>query len=289
VPFVPFGLTKQAGLSSKITYDINEDWSLSYIAGHLNLTDQSDADVSGGVPGPGGTFISAFRIRTGFNNHQTSNELQLTGSGFDGKLDLTAGLYYFKETNTNFLVNTLFGGAVVNTSGADLVTNNYAAFGQITYHVTEQLGLTVGGRISEDQKKADFRLAAVRPVPSPTATVIREDDFKEFTPKFGVEYQATDDILVFASAAKGFKAGGYNGRGNTPLVINIPFNEEIVWTYEGGIKSEFADNRIRLNAGYFYNDFSDLQLQAFLNAPGVPPGTVVTSNSGTAKVDGIEV
>jgi iron complex outermembrane receptor protein len=298
VPFLPFGRTQQNGFNGKLTYDLANDWTLEYIGSYLSLTDDSFADVSGGQRLATGTFRSNFNIATELDNDQMSHELKVAGDAADGKLRAAFGAYYFRETTQGYLDSRIIPQAIPplplpfvvrNVTNLDLATDAYAFFGQGTYYVTEQLGVTVGGRISWDKKDAtaDFTASQTLPVAgtAPTTRVTTDKTFKEFTPKFGLEYQADDDLFLFANAAKGFKGGGFNGRGNTATIFQATFNEETVWTYEAGVKSELMDNRLRVNATYFLNKFNDLQLQAFVGSAGA----VATSNAGKARVHGLEL
>lgn len=298
VPFLPFGRTQQNGFNGKLTYDLADGWSMEYIGSYLSLTDDSFADVSGGQRLATGAFRSNFNILTELDNDQMSHELKFSGDLADGKFKSVFGAYYFRETTQGYLDSKIIPQAIPplplpfvvrNETNLDLATDSYALFGQGTFYVTEELGVTLGGRYSTDKKDAigAFTASQTLPVPgvAPTTRVTTDKKFKEFTPKFGIEYQANDDVFVFANAAKGFKGGGFNGRGNTATIFQATFNEETVWTYEGGIKSEFMDNRLRLNATYFLNEFSDLQLQAFVGAAGA----VATSNAGKARVHGLEL
>ena len=91
------------------------------------------------------------------------------------------------------------------------------------------------------------------------------------TPRFALNYQPNDDVLLFASATRGFRSGGWNVRGTTAQLFT-PFKPEKAWTYEAGAKSEWFDNRLRANLTFFY--LIDKQYQspsAFVDAIGVHP------------------
>ena len=111
--------------------------------------------------------------------------------------------------------------------------------------------------------------------------------FKAFTPRFTVERDIGTGSLLYASAAKGTKAGGFN-----PTAIaaaNRSFEEESNWTYEIGSKNRFFGDRLTLNASLFYTDWKDIQI----NSPdpdAVNPDAVnITANLGNAKVYGVEL
>jgi len=91
--------------------------------------------------------------------------------------------------------------------------------------------------------------------------------WKTFTPKVALEYHLNDDALVYASWTRGSRSGGFNYRvSDGELGLDRPsfFDDEMVDAYEIGIKSDWLDNRLRINAAAYYNDFTDLQRSIFL-------------------------
>ena len=103
----------------------------------------------------------------------------------------------------------------------------------------------------------------------------------DLSPKFAIEYKATDDVLLYASATKGFKSGGYN-----LFADQTEFDQETIWSYEVGLKSSFMDNRIVANLAAFTYDYEDIQLQTFdANTAGA---STLIQNAGAASAFGIE-
>ncbi|HIC43402.1 MAG TPA: TonB-dependent receptor, partial [Sulfurimonas sp.] len=171
-------------------------------------------------------------------------------------------------------------------------TDSYSIFGQASFNLTDALAVTVGGRKTWDEKNIS-RLG------TPTATAPgRNFDFdtgkkwSAFTGKFGIEWQATDDLFVYATAAEGFKSGGYQGAAASELIAITPFDPEEAMLYELGIKAEWWDNRIRLNTAIFYTDYRDLQILQLLVPEDSVPGTagqLITQNAADAEIQGVEV
>jgi iron complex outermembrane receptor protein len=108
---------------------------------------------------------------------------------------------------------------------------------------------------------------------------VARDSWDAWTPKLGLEYRASEDLLFYATATRGFKSGGYNSLQPS----NPPYDPEFIWAYEVGAKSQFSDDRIRLNAAAFYYDYSDLQVSTFLN------NLTFITNAAEATVFGVEV
>lgn len=111
-------------------------------------------------------------------------------------------------------------------------------FGQADFKVTDALKVTAGARWVQDDK--DFRLGFQRLTPIPisplTDSVTLKNTYSELTPKFGVDYTVdssmADSMLLYASAARGFKSGGYNGINITNAnIARAPYGPESNWTY----------------------------------------------------------
>jgi iron complex outermembrane receptor protein len=128
------------------------------------------------------------------------------------------------------------------------------------------------------------------PAEKAAALECNDDDGKEtwteITPRISFDYQFTDDILGYASWSRGFRSGGWNGRATTPTSIG-PYNPETVDNYELGLRSEFFDNRLRLNLTYFhakYDEKQESQIYAFGNAT-----ETIVDNAAEAIINGIEL
>ena len=119
------------------------------------------------------------------------------------------------------------------------------------------------------------------------AAIPQEQNVKIWTPRFAINYDVSDDILLFASATRGFKSGGWNARGTSPGEL-LPFGPEKAWSYEAGFKSEFFDRRVRLNVTAFQLDIDGLQTpSAFIR----PDGSLafITRNFADYRNRGLEV
>ena len=179
------------------------------------------------------------------------------------------------------------------------VADEIAVFADFTWHATDQLDLIVGARYTHD--KIESTLITNGPlVTDDTVTGIAtgSQKFDDFSPRFVARYQATDEFSLYGSVSKGYKAGGTSLGFNDdtvnvplPAIIETPFKEETVWSYEIGFKSEWLDNRLRINAAAFYIDWSDLQLEAFrFLVPGnLQSKFALTTNLDEAEAKGFEV
>lgn len=184
-------------------------------------------------------------------------------------------------------------------------TEAWAVFADTQLAIGDKVTLRAGGRYSRETRDGaqlfDLLFAGARFAPDAqlfpnavttsrtdaqtdpfgfiVAPVVGPTTFSAFTPKFGVDVRPSDLVLLYATAQRGFKSGGYNiGSGQRE-----PFRPETIWSYELGAKTELFDRRLRLNFAGFYYDYSDLQAQdSVSNQP-------IIRNVGKARVKGVEV
>jgi iron complex outermembrane receptor protein len=104
------------------------------------------------------------------------------------------------------------------------------------------------------------------------------------------DYKATDDVLVYLKTAKGFRSGGLQlrGAGAIPGSLNS-FNPEIVYSYEGGFKSEAFNRRLRVNVAAYYTHTTDAQRNTIVTDPATNTTATVTSNAGVVDTYGAEL
>jgi iron complex outermembrane receptor protein len=148
--------------------------------------------------------------------------------------------------------------------------------------------LTLEGRYTiEDQSATDF---LTREPTNPTLQAFAPPRFRQsldyFTPRITATFRPTDDNLVYASVARGVKAGNLNG--NTPFVPQRSYASETNWTYEIGTKNQFGP--VRLNAAAFHTDWSDLQTSVVrLQANGTAPSFFAIVPSTVGNIGGVTV
>lgn len=225
---------------------------------------------------------------------QFSQELQVLGDSFGGRLTWIGGLYYFEEHADN--VNKLQFTVANFLSGGKVDSTSWAAFGQATYAITEQFKLTAGMRYTEDDKTflPDSVITAVNVppyiFPFPVGTPIlphekAKNNISEWTPMLNLSYQVSDGLMLYASYSEGFKSGGFTQRVFPPEPTIPTFDPEFVKTYEAGFKYSSSNNKIRLNGAAFYTKYDDLQL-LITNLSRVGP---FTANAAKAQITGFEL
>jgi iron complex outermembrane recepter protein len=233
---------------------------------------------------------------------QFTQELRLAGTAMDERLDWVTGAFYIREDTERLdLLQQDFdaatGGAAIGLSGQvafpqENVTDGYAIFGEVTWHASDRLRLTAGARQSWDRKRVHLQGIDVtqtglplKPPPLQQEFDIRSSErWDAFTPRFAISYDLTDDVMLYTSAARGYKSGGYQGIPTNGLSASTPYDPEYAWSYEVGVKSQFWDNRAQLNLTGFFTDYTDLQVSQLIGAD-----QVVVGNAADAEVKGIEV
>lgn len=188
-------------------------------------------------------------------------------------------------------------------------TKTFSIFGSVGYEFGK-LRINAEGRYNSDVKEAQvFSLSnpasqpfVAQPIidttrPSATAFPITGPKFRKtfnsFSPRITVDYRPVDDVMLYVSAAKGVRSGGFNTANPVSatgiLASEVPYNEETNWTYEAGIKSRLFDRRLTFNASLFHVDWKDAQISAFTQNPTAVNPVRIVQNAGALKATGFEV
>jgi iron complex outermembrane receptor protein len=187
-------------------------------------------------------------------------------------------------------------------------TTSYAAFFNTTWHMTDDARLNLAGRYTYDEKDLDMftlKRASQTPILRPGVTdpgacsdvvadgngsrVRCEDDWGEFTPTIGVEYDFSYDVMAYAHVSTGFRSGVFNGRPTSTEQISVA-DPETLLSYEVGLKSVSWDGRLQLNGAVFYNDYEDRQF--LVNRPSESADSalaLVVDNAADSTLWGAEL
>lgn len=186
----------------------------------------------------------------------------------------------------------------LNSSGTE--SESWAGFMHGTFELADRWSISAGVRYTWDEatdhvfQTRDWTTGelidpADCPIrPQDCVFGSRKADWSAWTPKFGIEYQASEDALIYASASRGFKAGGHNNLFPPAWQPSPEFDPEFVWTYELGFKSQWLDDRLRLNAALFYNDYEDFQTTVSTIDPVAGPVSV-RLNASDVEIKGGEL
>lgn len=170
----------------------------------------------------------------------------------------------------------------------DIETTSYAVFGEAEYQITDQVAVFAGLRFTRDQKDYQVETLRLSGRPPIVPLTMASDSWNDVSPRIGIKYQPSDDMLVYATVSKGFKSGGFNARPANVFFAQRPFDPETVWAYEAGFKSDLAGGRVRFNGAAFYYSYRDQQLQANGVAPGDVNPAQFTDNIGRSRIWGLE-
>ena len=169
-----------------------------------------------------------------------------------------------------------------NRSSAEL--ENRALFGLLAYDLTDRLTLTVEARYQEEEID---QTAIAQVLGGPITRVTDSNEtFDAFTPRITLDWQLSDDHLLYLLYAEGTKPGGFNGA--AAIEGGVPaFDEEDLRSVEFGTKSFFLDGQLRLNTALFFNELDGYQLTQ--NVHGAGEITSATVNAGDAELSGLEI
>jgi iron complex outermembrane receptor protein len=300
-----------------LTWAINDNFTVNSLTGYRELDDDIHQDYASAFSTPGSPFPTEFVTFDTLDTQQFTQELQFLGSAGE-RVDYLVGLYYFKEEGDHFQHIDidiplpfipefgLFGPIAIDKDrDIDAESESKAIFAQVTWTppiLDDRLELTLGGRYTEDSRKAtrttlnvfaqggqSFPIG-VEPDPFPGVPPDYgnsiDKDFSKFNPAFTANMAWTDDLSTYLRVATGYKAGGTAESGPVGT-FDRTFDPEEILTYEVGLKSLFADNRVRLNAALFYSEFDDMQLGFNTNPADL--SEVLLQNAGEATVGGLEL
>ncbi|MCX7284279.1 MAG: TonB-dependent receptor, partial [Novosphingobium sp.] len=235
------------------------------------------------------TYLPGFRGDVDDVAEQTSLEVRLS-SKEDQRLRYVLGLFYFGE---NQVTENFFRQGNISTTRFNprLETQSYAAFGQLTFDVTDALRLVAGGRYTREEKSQLTSTASgglPGPIQPALGTPFTGDlTFEKFTWKAGIEFDAGPASLVYANVATGFKSGGF-------FVAQPPANTfapETLTAYTVGAKNRFFGNKLQLNIEAFYWDYKDQQITfvgGVRTGAGIFAQGSTTVNAGKSRIYGAE-
>ena len=302
--FNPYFYTRSNGHALILTWQATPDLTVKSITGyrHVERTGESTLTVAVSAVNPdAGEYLNSKTVSQEFQGIYSTKGFNLTG-----------GLIFFHEDVLDqrdawFTVNCGILGPIVTActpagqasrppyyspftpgltgfKSQTSETRAYAAYGQGTYtpHIMDnKLELTVGLRYSDDTKKGERTIALGQVLPVP---IRNEAKTNRLDPAFTVKYSFTSDVNAYFRYATGFRDGGANVRSNT---FNAYVNE-VLKTYEVGLKSQFFDRRAQLNLAGFHNILTHQQINIQPN-PALDPGTTDTiNNTHPVTINGVE-
>jgi iron complex outermembrane receptor protein len=244
------------------------------------------------------TPLPLIRRANGEDNRQFTEELRVASAknaahtlSDQVTLRWQAGLFLFSQNYTQDAVN-MFSPFVLSqfvpfavdqhSPQAALDDHGVGVYGRGTLTFSKKLDAAIGVRADHENKAANLN-TFYSPAIAPPANVDTERSFNDVSPQFTVSYHVKSDNTLYATAARGFKAGGFNAA-SPPGAES--YGQEHSWNYEGGVKTSWLGQRLSVNAAVFYIDWTDLQV----NVPNpLVPAQFYVANAGTATSKGFEV
>ncbi|MBB5206821.1 TonB-dependent receptor [Chiayiivirga flava] len=293
--------TTMNGASMTATWIVGDAWVVKSITGWRQSETETNIDFDT-LP------LKIADVKAFYDDENLSQEFQ---ANYDDGGDMRGvfGVYFFDGRAGGQVLNNFFNLSFGDTQG-DVDTESWAVYGDWTWDFAERWSLNGGLRYTSEKKSADVlnrcytsaafdTLAAACTATNPTPIAADFEDsktFENFSPKLVLDFDLTDNVLLYASASRGFKSGGFNIRAQATQFPNsrLPFDDEKVTSYEVGAKMAFLDQRLFLNAAYFNNDYKDIQLSVFTsfdsNGDGIDDAFFGDfTNAGAGTIEGYEL
>ncbi len=267
---------ESSGHALEMNWDIG-DYTLTSITALRQWEQTSFGDIDGRP-------TTGLVVQGGFSDQeQFTQEFRLT-SPADGFMSYVAGLYYFDQDLIREFSRTLFPNvpALAGTAESQGVVNslNYAAFGELTFNISDTVRFIAGLRYTYDELEYEFSRTQggnFQPEIPLHSDDLSEDDVSG---KLALQWDFSDDAMVYVSYAQGYKGPAYNITAGSTLANTVPIDPEISDAWELGLKSSWFDNRLRVNVALFRAEYEDFQAQ------NVEAVLVLDDNGNTQDADG---
>ena len=266
-----------------------------------------------------------FQVPAQYSEHQASGEGQLTFT--NDLVRAVGGIFYMNSTacgtyNASLgVLATALDLYLTSIVDGCVETKSTAAYADTAWKLTDQLNLDAGLRWNQDRKTASVyqaQYASIGPTqllpnetffdaskpptgfflfPTPAAGILTDytnsRTFSNVSPRFGLDFHITPQVMTYVSYSKGFKSGGFDMRGNAAVYPQTEngFNSETADSYELGLKSTLLDNTLQLNLTLFYDPYKYAQIgvQQFVDTGGVPQNVTAVLNAGKQINQGVEI
>ena len=284
------GSTENAGLNARIEYELQNGMSFVSVTDHKSYKKKLFIDVDAAPVNQLANYGSV---------DATSFTQEFRLSGGSERSDWVVGAYYLNiDTDSSNALkappNSIFGMIALPADVvtiASLETDSYSLFGQYEYQLSDAMRLIGGVRIMREEKdyvgnwgltpsmgndQVSYDTSMYIPNAAGAGDPLSyQDDLSEsfWTGKLQLDYTPSDDLLIYAGVNRGVKAGSFNaallgaylgGGGNA----GVPYDEEVLTSFEVGFKSTIAGGAARLNGSAYYYDYADYQAFLFVGVGG---------------------
>lgn len=274
-----YSLTKLTtwGVSGTIEADLGFA-DLTSISSLRDSENDSDFDVDA-------TQVPWLRISFVSGSRAYQQELRLASAATDPLSWQVGGFYLRSEVDNASRFRGLGAGGVNGGTFIDatLDTDSYALFGELSYKITPTTQVIGGVRYTKDTRNlGGGQYVVVNNALGPFTPTEDRISYGKFTWRAAIRQELTDDVSLYASYNRGFKAGTYSLQSPTNPAVQPQF----INAFEAGVKSELFGRRLRLNASVFHYDISNYQIRS---AAAGALGAAVLLNAASVKVDGLDV
>lgn len=284
------GETESSGLNMRVYWDLGDNMQFASVTDYKSFEKLLFIDVDAAP-------VNQLANYAGVDADTFSQEFRLNGE--TDRMRWVTGLYYLSIDNesdnglkapVNSIIHVGLGAPLDIGVKANLQTDSYSVFGQVEYDLTDTLALTGGLRLIREEKDYDMELGFYLSQGNDTVNqgdlldnpagagspYFYDDDSSDtlWAGKLQLDYRPSEDLLLYAGVNRGVKAGSYNA----PLLGSylgsggdaaLPYDEEVLLSYEGGFKSTLGNGTTRLNGSLFYYDYTDYQAFLFVGVGGV--------------------
>ena len=281
-----------------------------------STTSYRQVDLNAGLD-DSGSPLNMLTLSFTVDQHQWSQEFQLSGKALADKLNYVFGIYGFNEVG-NLHDYVTFDDGLLQVDGPGRInTLALASYGQVDYKLSDLISFTLGGRFTHEHKnyygfQADdnaFNYKLFNCVPPDTGYAIPgvltcqaytgfpragqplvyypagpdSAIYNNFTPKAGIQAHFNRDVMGYFTWSRGYKSGGWTTRLSNPLPQAPEFGPEKVQSFELGVKSTWLDHHLQVNAAVFDSEYNGIQLNEQV---GLSP---TVENLGKAQIKGAEL
>jgi iron complex outermembrane receptor protein len=291
------------GIALEWNQDLDSDDTLTFINAWRHY--ESDSAYDGDF-----TAYNAVQGTTDIDLDQYSSEFRITSPGGE-TFDYQGGLYaYYSEVDSigeffqsqslveNIGLDILFPEGSLNIDTNTYKTTSYAAFGQLTWNINDQLSTTLGLRYTYEKKEREGTQITegvnpifddgsgspvdLPPIAGPNLVYDENRSDDDISPTINVRYFFTPELMTYASISRGFKSGGFNQRREAQGLTG-EFDEETATNYELGWKISTEDRRLQFNGTFYFVKYDDFQAQAFDGS------SIRVTNAGSMESYGSEL
>ncbi|MBQ7156464.1 MAG: TonB-dependent receptor [Bacteroidaceae bacterium] len=223
-------------------------------------------------------------VVNGRNQNMVSEELTLKSNN-DSRYQWVFGMFGMMEHMDRSVDNNSYTSGTDSHTDYCVPTSSFAVYHQSSYNIWRGLSATAGVRFDYEHARTKYDNDKITLSTGDRAHVTdfeSSKNFRQFTPKFTLQYKTTADNLIYGAVTRGYKPGGFNKSFATDS--ERAYDPEYSWNYEVGTRINMFDNMLTVSADLFYIDWRDMQITSTLAGVGN-----ITTNAGHTESKGAEL